>query len=140
MLKILGYAWSLPNALIGLLFCLGYWPTGVRWKDGCLEFRAHHAMIGRPAGQTWGWVIWYDARTWEMDTVYKESIRYHEHVHVRQGMIGGVFFMLAYAACFLYLWGKNGMKDWFAAYLEIPFEKTAYDKQYEYIRSQRNRG
>lgn len=133
ILKYLGYVWSLPNVLVGLLLSAGYWPKGARWVEGCLELKAHNTMIGAPAGQTWGWVIWYNERTWEMDTVYKRSIRHHEQVHVRQGAIGGVFFMLAYAACFLYYWARGGFKDWYAAYMDIPFEVTAYVEQSKYL-------
>ena len=134
-MRILGYIWSLPNTLIGLLLAVAYWPTGFRVVDGCLELRASRAMIGRPAGQTWGCVIWYDKLTWGMESLGRRAIRHHEQVHVRQGMIGGVFFMLAYAAHFLYLWGRHGF-GWYSAYRAIYFERVAYDAQWRYIQNE----
>lgn len=136
MIKLLGYIWSLPNTLLGLLLCLVYWPTGARWVEGCLELRAHHKMIGDPSGQTWGCVIWYSPRTYPMDTLGKKSVRVHEQVHVHQSMVGGVFFLLAYAACFLFYWGLTGMGSWQDAYFKIPFEVSAYLKQAEWLKAQ----
>lgn len=122
----IGYLWAMPNTLLGLLFALMYLPRGCRWRNGVLEFTRTRWMVGDPWAQTWGWIVFYADDRADADI----PLRIHERVHVRQGMRGGVFFLLAYGLCFLWYYirppvGKAG-KRWFRAYMAIPFEKTAY--------------
>jgi hypothetical protein len=89
-------------------------------------------MIGNPDAQTWGWLVCYrNAEVWE-----DMPLRAHERTHVVQGMRGGVFFLLAYASCFLYYYispPKTHYKPrWYKAYMAIPYEVTAYKVQAAY--------
>lgn len=126
-LRVLGYLWSLPLVLVGLLLALLYRPTSWRWSEGCLEaIVAGDRMIGKPGAQTHGWVIYY------RDELARQSarLRRHERVHVRDGLLGGVFYGLAYA--FTFAWWfvfvpavPLGWPRWKRAYYRNWFEQRA---------------
>ncbi len=120
----LGYIWSAPNTLIGLLLAVFYRPTAWRWDRGVLTALGGKRIWGRPAGQTWGWLIYFsDERARS-----REDLQVHERVHVRQGMIGGPLFLLAYGVHFLFLWVRYRF-DWKRAYFDVWAEKQAYRAQ-----------
>ncbi len=132
MLKILGYIWSAPHSIVGLLLALYYWPKAWRISEGCIEAIPRNTIIGGKGvgAQTHGCVIYYrdeKARSWK-------SLRVHERRHVLQGMIGGVFFVLAYVGTFLWFYLRAPDKGWYPAYMEIPFEKAAYRYSDEFAR------
>jgi hypothetical protein len=131
------YPLALPHTLLGLLVALIYRPTSWRWSDGCIEAVAGDRIWGKPGAQTWGFLIYYRS---ENARAY-EALRVHERVHVFQGIVGSVFFMLAYGAHFLWNYafpkGWDGAPRWYRAYRGICFEKQAYRFDGEF--SQRKR-
>jgi hypothetical protein len=120
---VLGYLLALPATLIGILLAVPYGARRPRWSDGCLELEARR-MIGRPRGQTWGWLIYYRDRAAREDG----RLRAHERVHVVQGFVGGPLFLVAYAVAFGVLWLRRG-GGWRAAYRASPFERWARDRE-----------
>ena len=142
LLWLLGFLWSLPLTIVGLLLSLVYQPTTVHWSDGCLELVAGRHLDGktriwgRPAAQTFGIVIWYAS---ERDR-QSERLRRHERVHTLQAFIGSVFFALAYGLHFLWLLvfvpkdapttrrGKPAPR-WWRAYWGIWAERRARAKE-----------
>lgn len=121
-----GYLMLLPMTIVGLLLCLlVYRATSWRWSGGCIECIGGTRILGKPGAQTLGLVIVYrDERT-----RLNPSLRVHERVHVVQGMIGGVLFVLAYGLTFLWHWIAQGGGNWYPAYMKIPFEVSAYARQ-----------
>ena len=132
-MKALGYLWSLPNTLIGLLLIIFYRPKSVRWSDGCLEMVAGRPIWGGAIAQTWGWVIWYAEGIREV-----EAVRVHERRHVRQSFIFGVFFLVIYVLHFAYLYlfvaedNPPYRTRWDDAYFRIIFERRAHDYEREF--------
>jgi hypothetical protein len=122
------YLWALPNTAIGLvLLCTLYFPERILWVDGALEVvPLRRRLIGGPwvGGQTFGWVIFYRDIWAQMDV----ELARHERVHVRDGLIGGPFFLVAYVALFAWEWGKRGFRPsrWQEAYRANWFERRAY--------------
>jgi len=139
LLHLVGYLWSLPNTLIGLLLVPLYAPQSIEWCDGCLEVIAGERKDGstriffKPSGQTFGWIIFYATE----EKRQKASLRVHERVHVTQGFIGGPLFALTYLLCFAWSFTRNGFKDWYSAYMRNPFEIQAYRIQDEFEAGQR---
>jgi hypothetical protein len=110
-LRFLGYVWSAPYALLGVL-ALGLfkalgWVKEWAWRDGAFEvvcqgpfaaWMSRPRVIPTPAGHrverwaafTLGWTIllWYSP-----DDV---EILPHEHRHVDQALVLGVFFPLVW--------------------------------------------
>lgn len=130
----LGFVWSLPHTLLGVLLILVYFPREIRWSQGCLEVIPRW-IIGSPGAQTHGVVIFYrDRRTraWV-------PLRVHERVHVVQGMIFGIFYIISYSLFFLLKWVSQGFRHWAVAYMWIPWEKQAYRIQKEYMDGERKR-
>jgi hypothetical protein len=114
---------------------------------------------GKPNAQTLGWVQIYDSEV----SRYETNLRVHENVHVVQAFtgslvglvvvpllflaigwpwllaliigpfIGGLGFNILYGILFLYLYIKQGDKDWYQAYRNNPFEEQAYKLQDEYL-------
>jgi hypothetical protein len=130
--KSFGYIWALPLTVVGLLMAIIYLPRKASWHDGCLEMQPRW-MIGNPDAQTLGWIVYY--RNDKMRA--NKGLRVHERVHVRQGMRGGVFFGLAYGASWLWylIFPKENAHykpRWFAAYMSIWAEVTAYRIQWEF--------
>jgi len=123
-----GYLWALPATIVGLLLVLIYRPKVWRWSDGCLEAITNKPMIGKPAAQTHGWLIYY------RDDVVRSNpgLRVHERIHVLQGFVGGPLFMLAYVLHFLWLFAMTGFGDWKTAYMRIWAERQAFRAQREF--------
>ena len=127
---VLGYAWSFPLTAIGLVLAIVYRPRAWRWSDGCLEALAGDRIFGRPGAQTHGWLIYYRDDVARDD----EGLRRHERVHVRDGMIGGVFYGVAYAVTFLFWYvftpaTPEGWPRWKRAYYRSWFERRAREEQ-----------
>jgi hypothetical protein len=138
LLRILGYLWSLPHTLIGVLALLTvYFPKSIRWKNGALEVVVRWHLIPRgldrtgdgdvddpedfrTGGQTHGIIIFL------RDEEAREGVRLgnHERVHVVQCMIfGGVLYPLMYGlSCGFNLCRGQSMSD---AYHNCIFEKRA---------------
>lgn len=148
LLRLLGYLWSLPHTIIGVLLALLYRSRSWRWSDGALEVVAgeivrdgrHKTRIwGRPAAVTHGCLIIYaSADRRETDA----GLRVHERVHVTQGMIGGPLYVVAYVGHWLWLLvfppapHRPDEPRWKRAYRGIWAERMAYRIQDEYERSQ----
>lgn len=123
ILRLLGYLWALPHSLFGLLLLAYYWPRSVRWSEGALDVITTRTLIGGRwvAGQTYGWVIFYR----EGPAARGVNMRAHEREHVRQALIGGPFYPLAYGLHFLWLWLVK-RENWRDAYRANWFEVRAY--------------
>lgn len=93
--RLLGLLWSLPNSLIGLLLAIPYGARGFSARDWALVATVKRA-IGSPGAQTWGAVVYCVGPGNRRRVDESTKLWYHERHHVTQGMIGGVFFMLAY--------------------------------------------
>ena len=140
-LRIIGYligaVWSSPLTLIGLLLALVYWPRSVRWSDGCLEFIGHRVWGVQNGAQTHGIAVWYTSKEARSNC----PLRVHERVHVLQGLIGGVFYGLAYVGHFLVLYLRGAGDElgprWYRAYWEICFERQARRITDEYLAGKR---
>lgn len=134
MLKTIGYVWSGLHTLVGLLLALYYWPRKWRISEGCIEAIPRNTIIGGKwvGAQTHGCVIYY--RDEEMRDL--KRLRVHERVHVKQGMIGGPFFILAYVGHWLWLWGFGMRMHWQEAYRKIWAERQAYAYDAAYARGE----
>lgn len=134
-MKIAGYLWSLPHSLLGLLMSAIYWPRKWRWSDGCLEAISER-IWGNPAGQSWGWIIYYS----DEQIAAMTMIRVHERVHVKQAFWLGPLFPISYVLHFLWLYlfaapeTPMQVSRWKRCYYEIWAEKQAYRVQGEYFR------
>lgn len=130
-LRALGYIWSGLHTFVGFLLALYYWPRSWRISEGCIEAIPRNTIIGGEwvGAQTHGCLIYYKD---EKNRNHK-PLRVHERVHVKQGMIGGPLFIIAYVAHWLYLWRFGKGMPWKDAYYQIWFEKQAYriDDEYE---------
>ena len=120
MMRILGYIWATPLTLIGFALSLAYWPRSWRVRAGALEAIAENTMIGAPDAQTHGWLIYYRSDAMRNDRM----LQIHELTHVAQGKRWGVFFGIAYAAEFFYLWASR-RAGWRDAYRNISWEIAA---------------
>jgi hypothetical protein len=121
----LGYAWALPNTLLGACFLL---PAllgggGVRVRRGAMEIHGGFArwflvrLAGGASAMTLGHVILgrtRDCLDWARD---------HEHVHVGQYMRWGPFFLPAYALSSFLCWRRGQNPYW-----DNRFEKDAYEQ------------
>jgi len=131
---LLGYLFSLPNTLLGLVLALVYWPRQWRFSGGCIEAVAGDRIFGKPGAQTWGFLIYYrDEHVREV-----ADLRVHERVHVVQGFYLGPLFLVAYGLHFVWLWVAQGFGDWRAPYHRVWAERQAYQVQDEYIAGQRS--
>lgn len=139
VLCILGYLWSSPMTLFGVVFALLYVPKTIRWSEGCLEI-VPLWILGNPGAQTWGCIIFYCHENTRRDL----DLRVHERVHVVQAFMGGVFFGLAYGINWLWLFLVRcpeyplGTPRWFRAYMGIFFERVAYRRQAEFVQGLRS--
>jgi hypothetical protein len=125
VLWALGMIWAIPLVVIGFLVTIIYWPKGVRFHRGCLEFQVRRIWFGfkDTAGQTWGWLIVYID---PLDKVHPILLE-HEHVHTKQGLILGFLFIIAYPIASLVAWisGKNFyMDNWFEVQARRISEQT----------------
>src|SRR5262245_58380727 len=90
IVRLLGYLWSSPLTLLGLVVALLGGPKGVRWADGALEVEVAFILLGfgDTTGQTWGWLVL--AKKADAATMR------HERVHVGQALALGLLFIPAY--------------------------------------------
>ena len=141
------YPLLLPHTLIGLLLALFYRPSSWRWSQGCLEaIVPKQRMLGQPDAQTHGCIIYYASESDRGEltgpvspAMYRRStqLRVHERVHVYQGLVLGPTYPVLYGLTFLVAFAKQGFKNWWAAYMKIPFEKQAYRIEGEYVNGKR---
>lgn len=138
------YVFLLPHTLVGLLMSVFYWPTKIRWSDGCIEMVARQKkdgttrIWGRPGAQTWGFLIWYS----DDRNLFYQDLRVHERCHVVQACVMlGLPFVLAYVGDFLFRlaflpksvkarWPNS--PRWYQAYRAVWAEVQAYDRQYKF--------
>lgn len=121
----LGYTWALPNTVLGTCFAPLALVSGggVRFERGAMEIHGGFARwflrrVARGASaMTLGHVILGQDR-WALDWT-----RDHEHVHVRQYMRWGPFFLPAYALSSFLCW-RRGQNP----YLDNRFEKPAFEQ------------
>jgi hypothetical protein len=88
-IQLAGYIWALPNTLIGLALMLYYGSYGWRWHDGALWVQHKRIIPKWAAGQTWGWLVYGEGFT-------GGRFERHELAHVRQQLVLGPLFLLAY--------------------------------------------
>lgn len=114
-MKILGYLWALPCAILGLLIALPCIPRRFAWHDGALDVHVRHCFPAWASAQTWGWVI----------LVAKDSPRIarHERVHVKQYLVLGPLFLVAYPLASVWAWMRGGNP-----YRDNWFERQAYGR------------
>lgn len=123
LVRLVGYVWTAPNTLLGLVVApLAWLPGGhAQVVDGVLE------LGGRPFARLLNLgVIPIGALTLGhvvlgRDQRALDATRLHERVHVRQYEIFGPFFLPCYLLCSLSCWVRR--KD---AYRDNPFERAAY--------------
>ena len=122
-MRLLAYAWTLPNTLLGLLGALLARGTGgsLTWREGVFEawggglrwLNRLRPEIGIVA-ITFGHVILASNR------IALEQSRTHELVHVRQYELWGPFFIPAYLAASLMARLRGGH-----SYYDNRFEREA---------------
>ncbi len=126
----LGFLWSLPNTLIGLILAkVFYGGRNWEWFEGTLLVTVERA-IGNPGAQTWGVVI---CCVGPRNRQVVDSLRPlwdHEYRHVLQGLVFGPLFLLAYGFewLFRFVFMPGQPKDaprWFRAYWNLSWEKDA---------------
>jgi len=126
---ILGYIWSLPHTVVGLILSLFYRPTNWRWNEGCIEAIGEDRIWFKPGAQTHGWLILYR----DESARNNKRLRVHERTHVKQGFLLGPLYVIAYVIHFLYRYTRTGFKDWYTAYEGIYFEKKAREAEQRYL-------
>jgi len=104
--RLVGHLWAAPLSGIGLVLALIYRPVWWRWHQGVLHVGCRRLIPGWAVAQTWGGVVCYRAKL-------REHARYqavitHELVHVRQAMLLGPLFLLAYPLASLWAWARGG--------------------------------
>jgi hypothetical protein len=97
-LRLLGYVWSLPYAVVGLVgaavfLALGWVDAGA-WREGALELACRGRFARWMTTRNWcaftlGWTIFF----WQAPY---ETIQRHEHRHVDQALVLGAFYPVAY--------------------------------------------
>lgn len=115
LLWCIGWLWSLPNTLIGILLLVGYWPTAVWWDRGVLCFNVKRVIgYSTTAAQTWGQTVMYvDRYGGGVRRHPRHPLVRHERKHCEQGRRWGVFFLIAYpvASLMAMLRGGHGYYD-----------------------------
>jgi hypothetical protein len=119
----LGYLWALPNTVVGAGMAPLVLLSGgrVRFERGAMELYGGFAswflrkVAGGAGAMTLGHVIL------AQDRGNLDFTRDHEHVHVRQYMRWGPFFLPMYGLSSFLCWRK-GLNP----YLENRFERVAY--------------
>jgi hypothetical protein len=111
MLRKLGFVWSLPLTLAGLVISVFCGPTRCEWRDGCVEIIVRRWVRGFGTF-TCGRTILYRS---DQDPSYHRA---HEHSHARDCDLWGVLIVPAYGIASLisrlrgtgWYWG-----NWFEA-------------------------
>ena len=122
--RCLAVAWAFPGTAVGL--CLGGLAVALGGRcqgvGGALEF--YGGPIPRVLGDVVGAVaITFGHTILGLDRAILDSVRVHEHVHVRQYERWGPLFIPAYLACSAWLRATGGHP-----YLDNPFEVEAFQK------------
>lgn len=120
------YPWAFLNTLIGLILSFFYGAHSFEWRQGVLTAIAPRPkVIGHPGAQTWGWFVIYTDERYRTEA-WGAGLRRHEYRHVKQGLIGGPLFLLAYGVLFLVEYLKKGDDEgWHEAYERNWFERDA---------------
>jgi len=130
-LRILGYLWATPPAIIGLLFEALFGARTFSWNNGVLEAWSPRLWPESTGARTWGWFVVYRTPIGEE---IPEKRRVHENAHVKQYKRWGVLFfpiyIIDFAVRFVFLWLDYGaelpkMDIYQIAYEEIWFERQA---------------
>lgn len=114
VLAIVSWLWALPVTLIGLCLLPFYGYRSWQFVHGCLEITVKRAA-GNPLGQTWGRLIYFTSTEAEVEAKqpgYFAKVRLHEHVHVLQTAVLGVFWLPLYALAFLVAGLYHSIADW----------------------------
>lgn len=145
VLRLLGYLWSLPHALFGLLLlCTVYFPRSIRWHRGVFEVVVRWHLIPRgmdrtgdgdiddpedfrTGGQTHAWFVFL------RDEEQRKSLRLgnHERMHTVQEMIFGPLYPVIYGLDFFCRLFAACLRDDYRdvavanAYYNIWFERWA---------------
>ena len=112
----LGFLWSLPGSLVGIVLALIGRPTFAMVESGSLVIGVRRIPVPSWAiGQTWGMVVLVC-----VDIAGKPAecsmVLDHEAVHVRQWMVLGPLFLVAYPRACVWAWlrgGKPYEDNWF---------------------------
>jgi hypothetical protein len=111
-LRLLGYIWSLPYGLVGLLLAAAFRLRGatelVTWRAGALEVVCRGRFALRMQARGWsaftlGWTILY----WREPS---GTIRMHEHRHVDQALVLGPLFPLVYLVLLVAGYRRNPLE------------------------------
>jgi len=99
-MRLLGYVWSAPYAVLGLLGGLAFWALGwarPRWQVGALIVDASGSPAGRWFnGRHWGaFTLGWTIFTWEAPSF---PLLVHERRHVWQALVLGPLFPVVYLA------------------------------------------
>lgn len=124
VLKAIVIVWAFPGTAVGLGLGVLALALGARcqWVRGALEF--HGGPIPRLLGDRVGAIaITFGHTIFGLDRTILDSVRTHEHVHVRQYERWGPLFLPAYLLCsaWMKLTGRH-------PYLDNPFEVEAFSK------------
>ncbi len=107
-LRALGYLWSLPYGVVGLLaavgmFLLGWCNLSV-WRRGTFQVLVFGPLGDRMSRLGWGgFTLGWTVLFWRAPTA---SMQRHEERHVGQALVLGVLFLPVYGVIFLglFLW------------------------------------
>lgn len=129
----IGYVWAGLITLPFLLFVLAFYkPSSWKWHDGVLtclggkDASGASLILGKPGGQTWGWLTLFK----DEEQRQRADLRVHERCHTVQTFICGPLWLLIYGAMYLFEYAKlSGAGGWHAAYEEIWWETQAKARQ-----------
>lgn len=116
LLRLLGYLWSLPVTLAGLLVALVGGAVYVGTGYGALLFisptdsllRRHFFDRFGMAAFTWGAVIIRRTGQDLSSVIVADRLYRHEAAHTRQAMVFGPLMPIAYGVCSLWAWVRGG--------------------------------
>lgn len=113
---VIGFIWALPATIIGFFLQFLYGIQGRRTfnDQGVLEVRVKRIIPKFAAAQTWGIIVF--------SRIPFKYVRTHEYAHVRQWMVWGPFFLIAYPLASVWARIKHG--EWYEHnYFEVGARK-----------------
>jgi hypothetical protein len=135
MLRVLGYIWSSPITLLGLLVAVVGWSRFHGRELGCLVLEAKPGGIlswffrtFAVTAFTWGAVVIFTDENEQYNTWQLQRIMKHESRHLQQAMVLGPFMPIAYGIFSLVAMvrGKHPYRDNF---LEV--DAYLYEREVE---------